>query len=78
MSNISQFPLKLMQQFTVSPSAESAFQASLDLIHLQQTFPMLRTSEEQANNIRKTQEALEVMHAFIVVAYRDATEKTTH
>lgn len=50
-------------------TAEEAFHASIELIRLQQIFPMLRTPEEKANNLAESQQMLDVMTKFITQSY---------
>lgn len=75
-NNVYKFPLGIPRhelEAQPAPSAIDAFEANQQLIYLQQTFPMLRTAEEKANNVRESAQCLDTMSRFIIASYFKAT-----
>ena len=78
MTKVVCFPPQMRLLVDPLPTAEQAFVASCEYVYLQQIFPMLRTIEEQENNLQKTQQAMSVMQIFIASSYRSSTRSTTN
>ncbi len=68
-NNVHKLPIAMRIQLMDCPTVDDAYIASMELIGYQSIYPMLKTIEERENNVRKSQEQLEIMNRYIVGQY---------